>query len=145
MRRLYADFVSGPGAVGLLILRLVVGVAMVIHGLPKIQNPFGWMRGAPVPGFLQALAALSEFGGGLALIVGLLTPIAAFGIVCTMGVALIMAHGADPFITNNKRGQPYQPSKESAAIYLSIALMLMLIGPGMLSLDAQLFGKNRRK
>ena len=62
---------------------------MTMHGWSKIQNPFGWMQGAPVPGFLQALAALSEFGGGLALIVGLLTPFACLGIMSTMFVACL--------------------------------------------------------
>ena len=79
MSRLFGPFITGPGAVGLLVLRLVAGSALMLHGWPKIQNPFGWMPPqSPVPGILQALAALSEFGGGLALILGLLTPIAAF-------------------------------------------------------------------
>ena len=147
MRRLYADFVSGPGAVGLLFLRLVAGAALVLHGLPKIQHPFNWMHGAPVPGFLQALAALSEFGGGLALIVGLLTPLATLGIASTMFVAILshLTNAIKPtyFVKANPKlpGDAY----ESAAIYFIIAVLLMLIGPGVLSLDAQLFGKNRRK
>jgi len=49
------------------------------------------LQQASVPGFLQGLAALSEFGGGLALIAGLLTPLAAFGIACTMVVAVGLA------------------------------------------------------
>ena len=148
MRRLYADFVSGPGAVGLLFLRLVAGTAMVYHGLDKIKAPFNWMHGAPVPGFLQALAALSEFGGGLALIVGLLTPLATLGIASTMFVAMLsqFTNAVKPtyFV---KPPDPKLPGDayESAAIYFVIAILLMLIGPGVLSLDAQLFGKNRRK
>src|SRR5438876_1563329 len=96
MHRLFPTFVTGRGAIGLLLVRLVTGAAFMFHGWYKIQSPggpFGWMGAeAPVPGFLQGLAVLAEFGGGLALIVGLLTPLAAFGIACTMVVALAMVH-----------------------------------------------------
>src|SRR5438874_2313002 len=93
MSRVYASFVGGKGAVGLLVLRLVMGAAFVLHGWPKVQNPFAWMGPkASVPGFLQGLAALSEFGGGLALIAGLLTPLASLGIACTMMVAVGYFH-----------------------------------------------------
>ena len=48
-------------------VRLVAGTAFVLHGWPKIQNPTGWMGpDAPVPGALQAAAAVAEFGGGVA-------------------------------------------------------------------------------
>ena len=63
---------STPVSAGLLILRLVVGLAFVFHGYGKIQNPLGWMGpNASVPGLFQALAAVSEFGGGLAWMLGL--------------------------------------------------------------------------
>src|SRR5207248_5761329 len=118
----YPRFVSTPGNLGLLALRVVMGAAFVLHGWPKIQNPLGWMGPqAPVPGVLQALAAVAEFGGGLALVVGLLTPVAAFGILCTMVVAIGMVHGpADhPFVPT----QPGGPSFELAAVYLAGALL----------------------
>lgn len=139
-RFLFGEFVRGRGAVGLFVVRLVVGAAFILHGLPKIQNPFGWMGAeASMPGVLQALAALSEFGGGIALILGLLTPIASFGIACTMFVAIFMVHlpKGDPFVGS----KPGQTPFELAAGYLAVAILLMLIGPGALSLDALLFGK----
>lgn len=142
MRRFYGDFVSGRGALGLLLVRLIFGSALMIHGFEKIQHPFGWMGlKAPVPGFLQALAALSEFGGGLALVVGLLTPLAALGIFCTMLFAILMVHMkvGDPFVDPHG-GKSF----ESAAGYLAVALLMMFIGPGALSVDAQLFGGKRR-
>ena len=140
MRYLYANFVGGPGAVGLLVLRLVAGSAMMFHGWPKIQHATAWMPAdAPVPGWLQALAAFSEFGGGLAWILGLLTPIASFGIFCTMAVATLMVHvsAGHPFVASGHGG----PSFESALGYLAVAVALMLVGPGRLSLDATLFGR----
>lgn len=47
-----------------------------------------WMGpDATMPGWLLALAAISEFGGGIALVLGLFTRLFSFGLVCTMGVA----------------------------------------------------------
>ena len=140
VRLFYPGFVGGRGAFGLLVLRLVTGTAFIQHGWPKIQNAFHWLDQAPnpPPGFLQALAALSEFGGGIALIVGLLTPLAALGIACTMVVAITTVHlpKGDPFV-----GEPGKPSFEPAAVYLAIVITLLLVGPGLLSLDALLFGR----
>jgi putative oxidoreductase len=141
MHRLFSQFVRGRGAVGLLLLRVVTGAAFMFHGWYKIQSPggaFGWMGPeAPVPGVLQGLAVLAEFGGGLALILGLLTPLASLGIACTMIVALAMVHipHGDPFV-----GQPGKPSIELAADYLANVILFLLIGPGILSLDGLLFG-----
>jgi putative oxidoreductase len=51
--------------VALLLMRLMVGLAFTMHGWSKIQNPFGWMGpDGFAPGIFQALAAVSEFGGG---------------------------------------------------------------------------------
>jgi DoxX len=74
--------------VTLLFIRVVAGLAFTMHGWGKIQNPFGWMGpDGFAPSIFQALAAISEFGGGLAWIPGLLTPLASFGIASTMAVA----------------------------------------------------------
>jgi putative oxidoreductase len=122
----------------LLLLRVVAGLAFMIHGWPKIQNPFGWMGPEPfAPAIFQALAALAEFGGGLAWILGLLTPLASLGIACTMAVAV----GTHAFM----RGDPFVSltggsSYELAAIFFCIALLLMAMGPGRFSLDRKLFG-----
>jgi putative oxidoreductase len=95
---------------------------------------------APVPGLFQFLAAISEFGGGIAWILGLLTPLAALGIGCTMTVAVsmhsMMLH--DPFVSLTG-GRSY----ELASAYLCIAVLLLVLGPGKFSLDAKLFGERR--
>ncbi len=123
----------------LLILRLIVGIAFLHHGWGKIQNPFAWMPpDAPIPGIFQFLAALSEFGGGLGLIVGLLTPLASFGIGCTMAVAVCMHAFVmhDPFV-NQTGGSSFEP----ALVYLGIAILFGMMGPGKFSLDAKIFGE----
>lgn len=96
---------------------------------------------APVAGILQALAALSEFGGGLALILGLLTPLAMFGLAFTMFVAIATVHlpAGHPFVSQGG------PSFEPAALYLAVALMSIITGPGSLSLDALIFGDKNSK
>jgi len=145
MNRLFPYFLAGPGAVGLLILRVVTGGALMLHGFPKIQNAFHWMDKAPnhPPAFLQALAAFAEFGGGLALILGLLTPIAMFGVACTMAYAVVKVHMArhDPWVpAPGAKGGSF----ELALGYLAVALMFILVGPGRLSVDALLFGRSHR-
>ena len=139
MRKFFGDFIGGRAALGLLIVRVIFGLGIMLHGWPKIQNPMGWMGPtAPVPGFLQALAALAEFGCGIALILGLLTPLAMLGIISTMLVAIFTVHlpAGDPFVARGS-GRSW----ELAAAYLGVALLVLLAGPGRLSLDAQLFGR----
>jgi putative oxidoreductase len=134
--------VRGRGAIGLLILRVAVGAAFMFHGWYKITGPggmTGWMGpGAPVPGFLLAAAALSEFLGGIGLILGLLTPVATFFLACTMFVAIVTFHlpHGDPFVSATG-----PESWELAASYLSAALAVLLGGPGRLSLDYLIFGR----
>jgi len=143
MNKFFGEFVGGRGALGLLIVRVIFGLGLMQHGWGKIQKPFSWMGpDSPVPSFLQALAALSEFGGGIALILGLLTPIAMFGLMCTMLTAIFMVHvrAGDPFIARVVEGCA-KPSYELAALYLGFAVMMILTGPGKLSIDARLFGR----
>ncbi|MGA2257540.1 MAG: DoxX family protein [Thermoguttaceae bacterium] len=137
---LYCDTVGRIGSVGLLVLRLVMGAAFMHHGWSKIQNPMGWMGPeASMPAILQALAAISEFGGGLALIAGLLTRLGSLGITSVMVVALATVHLklGHPFVA----AKPGGPSYELPAVYLACAVMFLLLGPGRFSLDALLFGK----
>jgi len=125
----------------LLLIRLVCGYAFVLHGWGKIQNPLHWMGNeSSVPAIFQALAAVSEFGGGFALIAGFLTRLGAFGIGCTMAVAIYMHRFVlgDPFV-NLSDGSSYEP----AFVYLLIALLLVISGPGRFSLDRRIFGATR--
>ncbi len=124
-------------AAALLIVRIIVGVAMILHGWGKIQNPFGWMGpDAAVPGIFQFLAALSEFGGGIALVLGLLFRVASLGLIFTMLVATLL-HAVvkgDPFVSMGG------PSYELALVYFGISIMFLATGPGKFALDKMIFG-----
>ena len=100
-----------------------------------MQAPTSWMGPtAPVPGFFQFLAAFSEFGGGIAWALGLLTPLASLGIIFTMLVAV--AHhltSGDPWVASSMG-----PSAEPAMGYLAVAIFIFFNGPGPLSVDRKL-------
>lgn len=118
---------------GLLALRIVFGIAFMAHGYGKIITPMSWMPPeAPIPGFLQALAAIAEFGGGFALIIGLLTSLASLGLIATMAVAVFF---------HVSKGDPFVGGYESALVYLTIAVMFFCAGPGRYSADAYLLKK----
>ena len=109
------------------------------HGWGKIQHPFTWMGPdsfAPAP--MQALAALAEFGGGLAWILGLLFPLASVGIFCTMITAtwFLAVKLGDPFVP-----QSLASAYELPAIYACLAFLMIATGPGRWSLDRMLFGR----
>lgn len=135
-KTVWPEAASARASAGLLLLRLYAGAALMSHGRGKIQNPMHWMDGAPgaPPAVLQALAAVSEFFGGLGLMVGLLTPLAAFGIACTMAFATFKhVSRGDPFVAHG--GGSFEP----ALGYLVTAVLLMLAGPGRYSLDSLVF------
>jgi len=136
---IFGDFVAGRAAIGLLLLRLVFGAGMMVHGWPKFQNAFHWMDKNPnaPPSIVQALAALGEFGGGAALLFGCFTPLGAIGVICTMLGAFLLVHRNDPWISTSGK------SWELASLYFIVALTLLFCGPGRFSLDWLLFGSRR--
>ena len=122
---------SRPTDVGLLILRVGLGLAMAFaHGLGKLPPSAGFVEntaglGFPAPALFAWLAALSEFAGGLLIALGLLTRPAAAALAFTMAVAFFLQHGADPF-----------GDKELAFVYGVAAVTLMAAGAGRFSVDA---------
>lgn len=143
VRALFPPFVGGRIGLGLLVLRLAIGLGMMVHGWGKVTSPggpSGWFTypGAPAP-WMQAIATAGEFLGGLGLVVGALTPIAALGVIATMMGAMLIAQlpTHHPWIST----KPGSASWEDVGFYLFGALALLLTGPGLFSVDAQLFGR----
>lgn len=120
-------------SLALLILRVVLGVAMATHGWGKIQNPMAW-AGENFPGILQLLAAVAEFGGGIAWVIGCLVPLASFGIFCTMAMAV--------YVHSAVKGDPFIGGYELALVYLTFAVAMIVAGPGKYSADHKIFNKS---
>ena len=129
---------------GTTILRLVLGVVFFAHGAQKMLGWFGghgfsatmgaFTGGMHIPVPLAFLAIAAEFFGGLGLIAGLLTRVAAFGIFCNMIVAVLKVHLPNGFFMNwmgTQKGEGY----EYHLLVLAITLFLMIRGGGAASLD----------
>jgi putative oxidoreductase len=128
---------------GLLIIRLVIGVLFIGHGAQKL---FGWFGGYGLkgtggwfdsigmkPGVTMALlAGLTELFGGLLFALGLLTPLAGIMIAGTMLMAIIKVHAPNG-LWSTANGYEYN------LILLAVAIGMALIGPGQYALDVFLF------
>src|SRR6202521_904511 len=126
-------------ALGLLILRLVVGLTLAAHGAQKL---FGWFGGSGMTGWTQNVtklrirpaqpwawvAALSEFGGGLLLALGFLSPLGSLAIAGAMLVAIATVHLPRGFFVT-KGGYEFNLALIAAAAAPA------LTGPGAYSLD----------
>ena len=139
---IFSSYLHGRAALGVLLLRVVVGCAFVLHGSGKITHAYDWM-GSAIPGWLQALAAVSEFAGGAALVLGFLTPLAALGLIGTMIGALMMVHlpAGQPFVSPD----PTKPAFELPVTYLAAALSILLTGPGVYSVDKLMFNGRQQQ
>ncbi|MED1469949.1 DoxX family protein [Bacillus salipaludis] len=129
--------------VGLLIIRLVVGILFIGHGAQKLFGWFGgyglkgtggWFESVGVkPGVTMALfAGLAELIGGILFALGLLTPLAGIIIAGTMVMAIVKVHGPNGvWATSNG----YEYNLTLIAVTIGIAL----VGPGHYALDALFF------
>ena len=115
---------------GLLVLRVSVGLLMLSHGLPKLINLFsGAVIKFPDPIGIGAtgsltLAVFSEFFCSVLILLGFKTRWASIPLAVTMFVAAFVIHGSDPF-----------GRKEKAILYLVTYIVLFITGSGRLSLD----------
>src|SRR5215207_1235748 len=129
-------------------IRLALAAVMIAHGAQKVlgtfngpgfktfiagNTPFGFMR----PAWLWlAVAAFSEFVGGLLVGLGFLTRVGAFFIACVMLTAIVAVHWPGGFFASN-RGYEYPLS------LLAMAVGLLIAGGGQASVDRALSGGKR--
>ncbi|HTX79788.1 MAG TPA: DoxX family protein [Longilinea sp.] len=128
--------------IGVLLLRIALGLTFMGHGSQKL---FGWFKGGGWQGttamiahmglrpvwFWTLVSSLSEFGGGLLVFLGLLSPLGSLGIIAAMLTAIIKVHWKAGFWNTNH-------GYEFPLINLASALALGLTGPGVFSLDSVL-------
>lgn len=123
---------------GLLVLRLCLGLFLAYHGYNKVfgggglSGTAGWFGsiGMKWPIWQARLAATTEIGAGLMLAAGLVTPLAAAGVIGIMVVAIVVAHAKVGFFVF----LPNQGWEYCATIALG-ALAVGIIGPGQWSID----------
>lgn len=140
-----------PASVGLLLVRVVVGAAFIMHGLPKIVHASTWMGTRPlswpwggaigaVPPWLQATVAAVEFFGGFALLFGVLARLAGVFLFADMLVAFLFAElpRHAPFVG---AGHDLEPN----LTYLAVSFLVAVAGAGTISIDAAVLAAPRRK
>ncbi len=126
-----------PTTIALLILRLVFGWALHFHGAPKLADALHWLDDSPglhaaIPGapqFLEPIVAVAEGIGAYFIMVGLLTRFWAFLIVCDLGTAVVGVGMIPGHPLVGKEGY------EIPALLFTMALVLLIAGPGRVSLD----------
>lgn len=128
---------------GLLMIRLVIGILFIGHGAQKL---FGWFGGYGLkgtggwfesigmkPGVMMALlAGITELFGGVLFTLGLFTPLAGIMIAGTMLMAIVKVHAPNG-LWSTANGYEYNLT------LLVVAISMALIGPGQYALDAFLF------
>lgn len=130
-----------------LLARLALGVMIFAHGAQKLLGWFGgyglegtmgfFTQQLGIPGVLAGLAIAAEFFGGIGLIVGAGSRLAALGVAAVMAVAAAVVHLPNGFFMNwtgAQQGQGY----EFHLLALALALVVVIRGGGALSLDRAL-------
>jgi putative oxidoreductase len=115
----------------LLLLRVVLGIVMLVHGVPKLLH-FGGVAqgfagmGIPAPTLAAAFAAIAEAGGGVLMVLGIATDIAGLLFAIDMLGAILFVHLAKGFSAGNG-------GWEFPFLLLTMSLCIALAGPGRYS------------
>ena len=144
---MFRKLIATDNDIATAIVRLVLGMIFFAHGAQKMLGWFGGYGFSGTMGFFTGmmhipalfafLAIAAEFFGGLGLIFGFLTRIAALGISCNMIVAVTMIHHQFGFFMNwtgAQKGEGY----EYHLLILAVTAFLMIRGAGAASIDRTL-------
>jgi putative oxidoreductase len=129
-------------AVTVTALRVVTGIIMLTHGALKLLDVHGTAQGfaqlgIPYTQYAVYLAIAGEFCGGLGLILGLVTRVAALGTLSSMAVAIGYVHFGHGLLAKNG-------GWEYPALLALVSLFFVTHGAGPASLDA-LFSRRREQ
>ena len=123
---------------GIALLRVVTGIIFLMHGQQKlfefgIGGVTGMMTGlgVPAPGFMAIVVTLVELVGGIALILGAFTRIAALLVAIDVLAAFYLVHLPNGFFASNG-------GVELVLILATVGVTLVLTGPGAMALDSLL-------
>jgi putative oxidoreductase len=140
--------------IALLILRVGIGLIAMYYGSQKLFGVFGGqgIQGTiegmkshfGIPPIFAILAMCGEFFGGLGMLVGALTPVAAFGLACTMAVATF-----ENWKTPGVASSLFENSKNAEHLYFTVVIFvatvaIMIMGAGSFSIDSRLFRGGKR-
>lgn len=116
--------------VGILLVRIFVGLSMLTHGIPKLQtlvenDHIKFMHFLGMGSiFTMVLVVFAEFLCSIFIIVGLFTRIACIPLIITMLVACFVVHGSDPY-----------EAKELSVLYFFFYFIILIMGSGKFSID----------
>jgi len=146
---MWKKLLATPNDLGLLLLRLTLGIVILPHGLQKTLGLFGghgfagtygfFTAKMGLPGIAAVLVILAESLGALGLIFGCLTRLGALGVAAVMAGAIAMVHWQNGFFMNwfgNQQGEGF----EYHLLALGMAIVLLIKGGGAASIDRSIAG-----
>ena len=126
------NFLNRLQPLALLVLRLALGTIMIAHGWQKIADHLhmttGMLQHLGIPGFMAYLVVAAEFGGGILVLVGFLTRLAALAILVDMLVAIFKVHLPHGLFASNG-------GFEFPMACAAIAFGLIFTGSGPIAID----------
>lgn len=126
--------------IALLIARIGLGVVLLAHGIDKLRAGFGATAdgfdamGIPLPAAAAAFALVAEVGGGVLLLLGLLTPLAGILVIAQMAGAFWFAHRGTEVMSADG-------GWELVGLIAFLALVIGATGAGRYSVDALIGGR----
>jgi putative oxidoreductase len=142
--------------IGILVLRIGLALIILYYGSQKVFGPvpFGgrgiqgtldvWEQVRGIPQWLGIMGIISEFAGGIAILLGLFSRVAGAGIACTMATATFLEFtkpGAAAALTQGQNTVVATYGHPFALMFM--ALSIVFLGSGRFSLDKRFFGKGR--